>query len=86
MQIEIFYTKSNADHLQAATFVKEAVRNLGISAIITERDSLVTSPRVVVNGYDLMNSVKKSPGKNNRLLLSYESVVKALEQSAWSCI
>jgi|WetSurMetagenome_2_1015567.scaffolds.fasta_scaffold365091_2 hypothetical protein len=85
MQIEIFYTKNNADHLQAATFVKEAVRNLGISAIITERDSKVPSPRVVVNGYDLMNSVKKSSG-SNRLSLSYEAVAKALERSAWSCI
>ena len=40
MQIDILYSKNNAAHLQAASFVKKAVSTLGISAVINERSRL----------------------------------------------
>jgi hypothetical protein len=83
MQIEIFYSKDNADHLKAASFVREAVRNLGISAIITERETRMTSPRVVVNGFDLINSIKNLANGGGQSI-SYDMVEKALERSAWT--
>ena len=86
MQIEIIYSKSNADHLKAASFVHEAVRNLGITAIITEHEAQMPNPKVMVNGFDLINSVKKIGSGGEGLTISYDSVVKALERTAWACI
>jgi hypothetical protein len=86
MQIEIFYSKSNADHLKAVSFVREAVQNLGISATINEREVDMPTPRVMVNGFDLIGSFKREIGRNGHLNFSYEQVAKILEQTAWSAI
>jgi hypothetical protein len=83
MQIDILYSKDNAEHLKAATFVKEAVKNLGISATIIERDAQMSSPRVMVNGFDLINSAIKI-ANGNGVTFSYDSIAQALERTAWS--
>jgi len=83
MQIDILYSKDNADHLKAATFVRQAVKNLGISAIINEYDAEMPLPQVMVNGFDLINSIRKKAngtGPN----ISYDLVEQALERSAWA--
>ena len=87
MQIDILYSKSNAAHLQAATFVRLAVSNLGISATITEREIDTSIPRVMINGFDLLNGIRKSSGSSGKVSVpSYDTIVKALEQTAWSGI
>ncbi|SYZ74371.1 hypothetical protein TRIP_C80048 [Candidatus Zixiibacteriota bacterium] len=86
MQIEIFYSKSNADHLKAVSFVKEAVQNLGISATINEREVDMPTPRVMVNGFDLSGSFKRGATRNGHFNLSYEQVAEVLEQTAWSAV
>ncbi|MEW5923010.1 MAG: hypothetical protein AB1746_03395 [Candidatus Zixiibacteriota bacterium] len=82
MEIALFYSKENSDHLKAANFVKRAVRNLGISATITERDTPMPDPKIVINGFDLYNLLEQ-PGKGGGTKLSYDSVLKALESTAW---
>ncbi|PKK83745.1 MAG: hypothetical protein CVT49_06920 [candidate division Zixibacteria bacterium HGW-Zixibacteria-1] len=82
MEIALFYSKENSDHLKAANLVKRAVRNLGISAMITERDTLTPDPRIVINGFDLVNLIEQ-PGKGSGAKFSYDSVLKALESTAW---
>ncbi len=83
MQIDILYSKDNADHLKAATFVKEAVKNLGITAIINEYETEMPTPKVVVDGFDLINSIRKKANGSGPNL-SYEIVEQALEQTAWT--
>ena len=59
MEIALFYSKENSDHLKAANLVKKAVKNLGISATITERDVQMPDPQIIVNGFvdsDFCNS------------------------------
>ncbi|UCD16794.1 MAG: hypothetical protein JSV44_10090 [Candidatus Zixiibacteriota bacterium] len=82
MEINILYSKSRADHLRAAAFVKEAVKNLGISATINEWESKLPSPQVVVDGFDLINAEMKV----SKTALSYDLIEKALEQTAWSSV
>lgn len=87
MQIDILYSKNNAAHLQAASFVKKAVSNLGISAVINERETEIPSPRVMINGFDLLNGIRKPSGTDVASPIpSYDSIVQALEQTAWSGI
>ena len=87
MQIDIIYSRNNAAHLQAASFVKLAVSNLGISATITERETDASVPRVMINGFDLFNGLRKPAGSNGNVSVpSYDNIVKALEQTAWSGI
>lgn len=81
MEINILYSRDNADHLKAAAYVRQAVQNLGISATIVERDTSRSHPQVVVNGFNLISedNRKSSP-------ISYEIIRNALEQTAWSHI
>ena len=82
MEIGLFYSKANSRHRQAATFVKRAVKNLGISATIFERDTKMSFPRLVVDGYDLTNLLKKlSNGPDAPI--SYEMIEKIIERTAW---
>ncbi len=81
MEINILYSKNNAEHKKAATFVRKAVKNLGIRAKIVERDSTMSIPRVVVNGFDLIGSTDKNAG--NFPEISYDYIEQALERTAW---
>jgi len=83
MQIDILYSKDNVEHLKAATFVKEAVKNLGISAVINEHEAEMPAPQVMVNGFDLINSVRKK-ANGTGANLSYDIVEQALERTAWT--
>lgn len=83
MQIDILYSKGNADHLKTAIFVKEAVKNLGISAVINEHEAEMPTPQVMVNGFDLINSIRKK-ANGNVPNLSYDIVEQALERTAWT--
>lgn len=78
MEINILFSRDNADHLRTADYVRQAVRNLGISATIVERDTSRSQPEVVVNGFNLI-------GEDNRRSsrISYEIIRNALEQTAW---
>jgi hypothetical protein len=79
MEINILFSRDNADHLRTADYVRQAVRNLGISATIVERDTWRShNPQVVVNGFNLIgeDNRKSSP-------ISYEIIRNALEQTAW---
>lgn len=80
MEINILYSKDNADHLKTANNVRKAVKNLGMSATIIERNTSHETPQVVVDGYDLIFP------ENGRASLSFEKIRAALEQSAWMCI
>lgn len=82
MEIGIFYSKANSDHLKAATFVKKAVENLGISATITEWDTKMAFPKLVVDGFDYTNLLKRSKD-GTESSISYDLVEKALERFAW---
>jgi len=79
MEINLIYSTKNAEQIKAARFVREAVKNLGISACITELDSIIPKPRVVVNGFDLLKDSTQSKPDG----LSYEQIEQALEQTAW---
>ena len=82
MEIALFYSKKNSDHLKAAGFVKKAVKNLGIAATITERDIQMADPKIVVDGYDFNTLLEPLKG-GNPARLSYDTVLKALESTAW---
>ncbi len=79
MEINLVYSRKNTEQQRAIGFVRQAVKNLGISATIVECDLVIPRPKVVVNGFDLINDTEL-PG-NSRL--SYELIEKALEQTAW---
>ncbi len=81
MEINILYSKNNAEHQRAATFVRKAVQNLGIRAKIVERESAMASPQVLVNGFDLISGGDREAGKRSRI--SYDFIEKALERTAW---
>jgi hypothetical protein len=83
MEIKILYSKDTAGSQKAASFVKEAVKNLGISARITEQQTGMSIPRVVVDGFDLLNNFIEK-GAGTQIDFSYEAIEKALERSAWS--
>jgi hypothetical protein len=82
MEIRLFYSKQNSRHRQAAKFVKKAVRNLGISATIVERDSKMAFPRLVVDGFDVSGMLAK-PTNGSDTPISYEMVEKIIERTAW---
>jgi len=68
--------------MKAAKFVKRAVKNLGISATITERDLKTASPHLVVNGFDL-TGLLKNPVNGHGKGISYDRVEKIIEETAW---
>lgn len=82
MEIGLFYSRKNSSHRRTATFVKKAVKNLGISAKIIECDSQMSFPKIVVDGFDLTSQLRKSTGEPGSSI-SYDMVEKALEQTAW---
>jgi hypothetical protein len=82
MEINIIYSKDNAEHLRTLTFIKQAVHNLGISARINECESGMRTPKVVVNGFDLFEE-NTTQGKNISSGMSYDMIEQALEQTAW---
>ena len=88
MEISILYPKDKAGNLKTTTFVKKAVRNLGISARITEQETGMSTPRIVVDGFDLMtgfeNEKNEIINQNEKTELSYKVIEKALERSAWT--
>jgi len=81
MEISILYSKDKVGDVQAAAFVKQAVKNLGISAEITEQQTGMSAPQVLVNGFNLLNNT--DAGKK-RSEYSYEAIEEALERSAWT--
>jgi len=82
MEINILYSKNKSGNLKTVTFVKKAVRNLGISARITEQKTGMSVPRIVVDGFDLMTGFESD--QNGKTELSYQVIEKALERSAWA--
>ena len=83
MEISILYSKDKVGDVQAAAFVKRAVKNLGISALITEQQTGMSAPQVLVNGFNLLNNVDIGASKK-KSEFSYEAIEKALERSAWT--
>lgn len=83
MEIGYFYSKQNSDHRRKATIIRKAVKNLGLSATITEGETKLPFPRLVINGIDLSKALEK-PIENTRL--AYDNIVKLLEKSAWSAL
>jgi len=85
MEIGLFYSMQNSEHRKAVSLVKKAVRNLGIQANITEMDSVLPTPRILVDGFELPGffdrSGKKPAPKPSRL--SYDQIEQALESTAW---
>ena len=79
MEINILLSKDNADHLRTADYVRQAVRNLGISAIIVVRNSARSYPEVVVDGFNLISEDDHVTSQD-----SYEIIRNALEQTAWT--
>ena len=79
MEINILLSKDNADHLRTADYVRQAVRNLGISAIIVVRNSARSYPEVVVDGFNLISEDDHVTSQ-----VSYEIIRNALEQTAWA--
>jgi hypothetical protein len=84
MEISILYSRKNGSHRKTAEIVRKAVRNLGIMAEITEWDSKNGLTRIIVDGYDLTTQLMK-PGNGAGAggAISYDSIVKALERTAW---
>ena len=81
MEIKILYPKSKSGNPKTITYVKMAVRNLGISARITEQKTGTSVPRIVVDGFDLMTGFEDET-QNSTTELSYAIIEKALERSA----
>jgi hypothetical protein len=84
MEISIIYSKDKPEHRKTATFVRKAVKNLGLAATIIERESKMALPRVVVDGFDLINGLNEPALKSKEHEVSYELIEKALEQNAWA--
>jgi hypothetical protein len=83
MEIHILQPiKGESGNKNTVTFVKKAVRNLGISARITEKQTGTSVPRIVVDGFDLMTGFEND--QNKKTELSYQVIEKALERSAWT--
>ncbi len=82
MEIGLVYSKDNSDHRRTAMFVKRAAKNLGLSAKITEHDQVTQSPQLVVNGFDMSGLLEKQ-SKGSGKKITYDSIVRALEQTAW---
>jgi hypothetical protein len=82
MEIGLLYSSDNSGHRRVADFVKQAVENLGISARIIETDLKTPRPKIVVNGFDLLNQINNL--KNGKTIsVPYETVEKLLEKTAW---
>ena len=82
MEIGIYCSSKNTGHHKTAEIIRKAVRNLGIMAKITERDAQNGIPRIIVDGFDLTMQLRK-PGNGAGSPINYDSVVKALERTAW---
>jgi len=82
MEIGILYSRKNRSHLKTAEIVRKAVKNLGITAKITERDAINGLPRIIVDGYDLTTQLLKA-GNGTGNSITFDSIVKALERTAW---
>ena len=82
MEINIIYPKGKSGNPKTVTLVKKAVRNLGISARITEQKTGTSVPRIVVDGFDLMTGFEDD--QKTSAELSYTLIEKALERSAWT--
>ena len=89
MEINIIHPKDKSANLKTITFVKKAVKNLGISARISEQKTGTSVPRIVVDGFDLMTGFEHENNEKNiqneETELSYRLIEKALERSAWTC-
>jgi hypothetical protein len=83
MDINIIYSKDNEEHLKTALLVRKAVKNLGIRANITETEAAMPSVKVVVNGFDLLNSGGDKAGRSGSPV-SYTYIENALERTAWA--
>lgn len=82
MEISLLYSSDNSGHCQVAGFVKRAVENLGISARIIETDSKTQYPKIVVDGFDLLNNLSNL--KNGQpISVPYKTVEELLEKTAW---
>ncbi len=82
MEIGLYYSRGNSGHRKTADFVKRAVENLGISAIITETDQKTARPRLIVDGFDLFNQINNGRSDQSESI-PYKMVEGLLEQTAW---
>jgi len=82
MDIAILYSSNDVSHQKAAAVIKKAVENLGILAQITERDAKTGFPRIFVDGFDLTTQFR-NPGNGAEGSITYDSVIRALERTAW---
>ena len=83
MEISILYSKDKAAHVRTVSFIRKAVKNLGISARITEQETGMSFPRVMVDGFDIFNNLGEEV-KNHPAEIPYKVIEKALERSAWT--
>lgn len=86
MEIGIFYSRENMEHRQTADLIKQAVRNLGLSASITEGNHDSPDPLVVVNGIDVSKALPRRTASKNGISRTYDSIVELLERSAWNAM
>ena len=82
MEIGIYCSSKNTGHQKTAAIIRKAVRNLGIMARITEHDAKNGFPKIIVDGFDLTLQLRQ-PGNAAGGPINYDSVLKALERTAW---
>ena len=85
MEIGLFYSRENLEHCQTADLIKQAAKNLGLSASIVEVDNKVSEPKVVIDGIDMSSSLPDTTSKYG-LSRAYNSIVNLLEKSAWNAL
>ena len=82
MEIGLYYSRGNSRHRKTVDFVKKAVENLGISAIITETNQETNRPKLIVDGFDLFNQVNNGRTGQTKPI-PYKMVEQLLERTAW---
>lgn len=86
MEIGLIYSRKDPQQLAARDFIIKFVEEHGVLAHIVESEDEVKSPRITVDGCDLLGGAGQRPVRNTRLIKipSFDEIGNALEQTIWS--
>jgi len=86
MEIGLIYSSKDPQQLAARDFIKKFVEEHGVLAHIVESEEEVVSPRITINGCDLLGGTGQKPVRNKRPIQipSFDEIGNALERTIWS--
>lgn len=81
MDIGIIYSGTDPKQVKARNFVKQFIKDHGITARVVEREQKVSTPLLSINGQSVLSSVKSGLSKR---FPSLEDISRELEEKLWS--